>query len=291
MSDVARHLADVVTGERFTATVVSNHRLTPEGAEEDVRELVLDVDRGDLVCEVGQSVGVFAPGEPAFGRPDHLRLYSVADLPESGADGRPRIKLCVRRCSYVDDYNGLRYQGIASNFLCDRQPGDVVTMSGPFGLAFPVPPELDAQLILIGSGTGIAPFRAFVKHLHRHVPGWKGKVWLLYGARTGLELIYLNEEQDDFANYYDRDTFEAFKAVSPRPHWADPIAWDYALGSRAAEIWELIEKPKTYVYLAGLERTREELDRLFAQLAGSKERWLRRKAELAAGGRWVELLY
>ncbi len=291
MIDPVRHLTNYGTSERFTATVISNQRLTAESSEEDVREIVLDVDRADLDYEVGQSVGVFAPGEATFGRPDHFRLYSVADLPERGEAGRPRIKLCVRRCSYVDDYNGLRYQGIASNYLCDLKPAEVVTMCGPFGLAFQVPPELDAQLILIGSGTGIAPFRAFVKHIHKRVPGWKGKVWLLYGARTGLELLYLNEERDDFANYYDRDTFEAFRAVSPRPHWADPIAWDYALGSRAAEIWELIEKPKTYVYLAGLERTRDELDRLFSQLAGSKERWLRRKAELAAGGRWVELLY
>jgi ferredoxin--NADP+ reductase len=291
MNEGARHLADYDTGERFTATVVSNQRLTPESSEEDVRELVLDVDQSELSIEVGQNLGVFAPGEPAFGRPGHLRLYSVADLPERGEDGRPRVKICVRRCSYVDDYNGLRYAGIASNYLCDSKPGDVLTLGGPFGLAFPVPAELDAQLILIGSGTGIAPFRAFVKHLHRNVPGWKGKVWLLYGARTGLELVYLNQERDDFAHYYDRDTFEAFKAVSPRPHWADPIAWDYALGSRAAEIWELIEKPKTYVYLAGLERTRAELDQLFTGLAGSKEGWLRRKAELTAGGRWVELLY
>ena len=49
--------------------------------------------------------------------------------------------------------------------------------------------------------------------------------------------------------------------------------------------------PKTYVYVAGLERMRDELDAVFAGLAGSRKKWKRRKAELMAGKRWVEVLY
>jgi ferredoxin--NADP+ reductase len=123
------------------------------------------------------------------------------------------------------------------------------------------------------------------------VPDWRGRVWLLHGARSGLELLYRNEERDDFAQYYDRDTFQAFSALSRRPNWADPIGWDGALAERAAELWRLLGEPTTYVYVAGLEATRAELDRTFAGLAGSPQRWARRKAELMAGGRWVELLY
>ena len=44
-------------------------------------------------------------------------------------------------------------------------------------------------------------------------------------------------------------------------------------------------------YVAGLEPMIGELDAVFAQLAGSKQEWERRKAELMAGGRWVELVY
>ena len=43
--------------------------------------------------------------------------------------------------------------------------------------------------------------------------------------------------------------------------------------------------------MAGLENTLKELDKVFAKLAGSEEKWTRRKAELQAGGRWVQLLY
>ncbi len=53
----------------------------------------------------------------------------------------------------------------------------------------------------------------------------------------------------------------------------------------------MLGEPKTYVYVAGLEQMLDELDAVFVRLAGSQERWERRKAELMAGRRWVELVY
>ena len=79
--------------------------------------------------------------------------------------------------------------------------------------------------------------------------------------------------------------------MSPRPHWADPIAWEYCLEERSAEILEMLGEPNTYVFVAGLSDVRDELDRVFGQMTGSEERWQRRRAELVAGGRWTELLY
>lgn len=291
MIETVKSLSEHETAKRFQATLVSSERITAEASDEEVRELVIDVDRDDFPYKVGQSVGVVAPGQSEMGQKNHYRLYSVADLPETSEAGKPRIKIAVRRCSYVDDYSGERYPGIASNYLCDLKPGDTLTMTGPFGLVFEVPDESDANLILIGSGTGIAPFRAFVKHLHQHVPDWMGKIWLFYGAKSGLEMLYMNDEKDDFQQYYDKETFQAFKALSPRPNWADPIAWDRAIAERGDELWKLLGDPKTYVYVAGLEKMVGQLDKVFGDLAGSKEKWERRKAELKAGKRWVELVY
>ncbi len=283
-------LSDYDTSSRFQARVVSTERITPDDVDE-VRELVLDVDRPSFTYEIGQSIGVIAPGDPELGQLEHFRLYSVADLPEVTESGNPRIKICVRRCNYIDEYSGERYIGIASNYLCDLRPGDAITISGPYGLPFEIPENHAANLVLICTSTGIAPFRALVKHIYRNIPDWTGRVWLFYGAENPLELIYMNDEKNDFVNYYDEETFEGFRALSPRPHWADPIAWDYAIETRADELIKMLDEPDTYVFVAGLEKMRRDLDDVFSKRMGSKQRWMRRKAELAAGKRWVELLY
>jgi ferredoxin--NADP+ reductase len=291
MSEPVTRLEDYDTENRCRATVVESRRISSEGAGAEVRELLLDVDRSDFPYAVGQSVGVLAPGSPDFGRDFHFRLYSVADLPETGESGEPRIKLCVRRCSYIDPFNGEEYPGVGSNYLCDLEAGDSLTVAGPYGLPFQVPDNENANLILIGAGTGIAPFRAFVKHIYRDIENWSGRVWLFHGARCGLELLYMNDENDDLTQYYDEETFEAFRALSPRPHWADPLSWDLAIAERGDELWKMLGEPETHVYVAGLEAMRDELDTVFSNLATSREKWMRRKAELMAGKRWVELLY
>jgi len=291
MNSAVTHLEDYDTEQRFQAIVVQSERITPEASDVEVRELTLDIQQPDFELQLGQSVGVLSPGTKEFGQEYHFRLYSVADVPERGGSGLPRIKIAVRRVSYVDQYSGEEYPGVSSNYLCDLTAGDTVTMAGPYGLAFEVPEEMDANLILIGTGTGIAPFRAFVKHLHENVPEWKGTITLFHGARSGLELLYMNDERDDFSQYYDSDTFEAFKALSPRPKWTGNIDWEGALAQRGEKLWSLLGQPNTYVYVAGLEKMRGELDNAFSAIAGSEQKWARRRAELTAGGRWVELLY
>jgi ferredoxin--NADP+ reductase len=282
-------LEDYPTEPRYSATVLRSEEITAEGADVEVRELVLEVDKKAFDFEIGQSIGVLVEGSGEFGRSVHHRLYTVADTPTDG--GNPEVTIVVRRCNYIDDYSGEEYVGVNSNYLCDRRPGDKITITGPFGMPFDVPADRNANLLLIGLGTGIAPFRALVKHIYRDVGDWKGKVRLLYGAHSGLELLYMNEKRDDFSNYYDEETFEAFRALSPRPNWADPIAWDFAIEDRADEIRKMLDDERTYVYVAGQNAIRDALDALFSEMAESDSVWRKKKAELQEQGRWVELVY
>lgn len=174
---------------------------------------------------------------------------------------------------------------------CATHETDTLTLSGPYGLAFEVPAEPEANLILVGIGTGIAPFRAFVNHLHKADSGLQGRVFSFHGACSGLDLLYMNDESDDFAQYHDNSTFQAIRALSARPTWSPRIDWGEALESRGAELWEMLGEAETYVYVAGLESIRDELDTVFGKIAGSKDKWARRKAELEAGRRWIELVY
>lgn len=283
------YLAELNKDQKYRAVVKRTERLTPDNTEE-VRELLLEVTEPGFDCQVDQSFGVLIKSSGEFGNQYHHRLYSVADLPER-SNGNPLITMLVKRCNYVDDFSGEKYDGIASNFLCDRRVGDKITITGPHELPFEVPEDKTANLILIGMGTGIAPFRAFVKHIYKNVKNWEGKVRLFYGARSGLELLYMNDENNDLTNYYDEETFEAFHALSPRPDWSDPIALDLAIEERAAEIIEMLSKTNTYVYIAGYEKVKDMLDKAFANILGSKEKWEIRKAELVAGNKWAEILY
>ena len=94
---------------------------------------------------------------------------------------------------------------------------DLITFTGPYGDAFVIPEDPETNLLMIGTGTGIAPFRAFIQHIYEKQPNWRGKVRLFYGARTGTETLYRNDLKDDLTNYYSRETFEAFEGLSKRP--------------------------------------------------------------------------
>lgn len=284
-------LEDYDQANPIMATVMETTRITPGESPEEVRDIILLVDKKGFRAEIGQSIGVIAPGNEELGHARHFRLYTVANTTEISEDQRPMINICVRRCTYIDDYSGEEYKGIASNYLCDLQTGDTLSITGPHGLPWDVPDDKSTDMIMIGLGTGIAPFRAFVKHIYQDIGDWEGKIWLFHGAQSGLELLYRNNERDDFASYYDKGSFEAFNALSPRPHVFDPIALDYALEERSEEIWQMMQNAKTRVFVAGLENIKHILDKTFSKIAGSEDEWENQKSQLIAEKRYTELIY
>ncbi|PWJ44640.1 ferredoxin reductase domain-containing protein [Sediminitomix flava] len=284
-----KHISEYDTEQRYQATILRSERLTPQGTDE-IRELVLEVNHPKFKCEVDQSFGVLLPTDRQFGESHHHRLYSVADVPKEW-NGKTHLTMLVKRCDYIDEFNGERYKGLSSNFLCDSKIGEKITLTGPFELPFRVPKDKTANLLLIGMGTGIAPFRAFIKHIYSEEGDWRGKVRLFFGAKSGLELLYMNDKDGDLTQYYDRETFEAFTAVSPRPQWADPISLDTTIEQQADEIREMLASSNTYVYVGGYGKVKENLDKAFANILGGEEEWLVRKSELIAGKKWAEVIY
>lgn len=286
-------LNDFDTSQRYVANVLHSQRLTPNDADE-VRELILALPSHAPDCAVGHCVGLIVPGNPATDNPvsgqrEHFRLYTVAGL-ERDATHERRLRLLVKRCHYLDPYSGEHYPGVASNYWCDRKPGDVVTLCGPYGLPFTLPTDTQANILMIGMGTGIAPFRALVQQMYATYNGWQGQVRLFYGAQSGLELAYMNDERNDFAQYYDRATFKAFQVVSARPGWTNTPNFTASFEQQREAIWPLLNSD-IYVYVAGLASIYRALNDALGKLAGSVDKWDTLKQRLVATKRWTELIY
>lgn len=285
------NLREYDISRRYPARLISTTRITPRDYEAEVRHLVLELPHGGFSYVEGQSIGVLAPGPHPFGNPYHLRLYSIAS-PREGENQRPgTLSICVRRCFYIDEVSGERYPGKASNFLCNARPGDTIPVTGPYGSRFQVPGDQHANLLMVGTGTGIAPFRAFIKHIFDGYKTWRGQVRLFYGAKVGMEALYMNDLNRDLGLYYDKDAYRAFEALSPRPAFDLPPEIDRAITQNSYEVWELVQHPKTYVYLAGLAGSAAQFEKAMGVAAGSAEDWEEVRDQLVNEGRFAELLY
>ena len=275
-------------GKIHSAELISSHRITPDSSREEVRQLLFRT--GDLAFDgvPGSCIRLLAPGQ--YGNKHHVRLYSIADQDRAGGS-RTEFALCVRRCFYIDDFNGEQYEGVASNYLCNLKPGDSIEYVGPVGYPFEVPDDPKANILMIGMGTGIAPFRGLIRLIYQKFVRWEGKVRLFYGARSGLEMLYMNDVNSDLANYYDLPTFKAFQAVSPRPVFDAPVELDKALARNAAEVWEMLTSDDCRVFVAGSTEMLEQVEKAMADMAGSPEAWSRVRNELVARGHWAEVLY
>ena len=271
----------------YTAKLKSSERITPASSREEVRRMVFYTDSLYFDSKVGSCIRVLAPGQ--YGNPLHARLYLIADSESS--DKGSQFEICVRRSFYIDEASGEQYGGVASNFLCDLKPGSDIKFTGPIGYPFVVPENRDAHLLMIGMGTGIAPFRGLIRSIYEKHGGWKGKVRLFHGARTGLEMLYMNDANNDIGNFFDQPTFKAFQAVSSRPAFNAPVALDKALEQNATEVWEMVNTPDSRVYVAGATQMLGMIDKAMAGIAGSSQAWVSKRSELVSAGRWMQVLY
>lgn len=277
-------------GPTTEAVIKASERVTPDTTEE-VRHIALEVLDPAFQFVEGQTIGVLVPGPHAFGNAYHLRRYSITNARSVPLGGRVSLDILVRRCFYLDEVSGERYPGIASNFLCDAKPGDRLTINGPHLSPFRVPLDNRANLLMVGTGTGIAPFRGFAQLIYERRGDWKGQVRLFYGGRSGLDLLYANDEKTDLANYYDDKTFQAFRALGTRPLMTSSQALEQGLSAHAVEAWRLIKEPNTHLFLSGLGKVAEVFEKVMRGAAGSQPDWEQLKQRMIDEGRWSTLIY
>ena len=287
MTDPAATISEIDTTE---AIVQSSQRITPESTNE-VRLIVLRINSPAFYFLEGQNIGVLTPGPHPFGNKTHHRYYTIANANKSADGEGVELELLVRRCFYIDEVSGEQYPGEASNYLCNAQEGDKISITGPHRSPFRIPADKTSNLLMLGTGTGIAPFRAFLRRVYQEQGQWDGKVRLFYGARTGAEMLYMNDINQDLTNYYDQATFKAIQSLSQGVLKDEGDALQNGVEANASEIWSLLQEPKTHVYLSGIKKIAAAFDASMAKMAGSETQWQAFKQALIEDKRWSELTY
>ena len=266
----------------YEATVLENVDLTPSSSE-DVRHLVFDLGASGLRYLEGQSIGVIAPGQDEAGKPHRLRLYSIASS-RDGDDGEARtISLCVKRTVYTNEA-GEEIRGLCSNHLNDLKPGDPVKICGPIGKHFLLPTDPAEPILMFATGTGIAPFRAFLKHRARFAD--RGPAFLLFGVRTTTDLLYV----DELRALLDRPDDRLLLAVSREQQNAK--GGRMYVGDRlpelAAEIAALLAGGKLMVYQCGLKGMESGVEAACTEMLAARDvDFAALKPELVKSKRWL----
>ena len=116
------------------------------------------------------------------------RLYSISSSPKAHPG---EVHLCVGVVRY--DSLGRSRKGVCSTFLAERVPaGGAVPVFVHHNKNFRPPANPDAPMIMVGPGTGIAPFRAFLEE--RRASGAKGRNWLFFGdQRSATDFLFRDE--------------------------------------------------------------------------------------------------
>jgi len=149
---------------------------------------------------------VIPPGEnpKSPGKPNSVRLYSIASTRYGDDLDGNSVSLCVRRAVYWDKELGREdpaKKGVCSNFLCDSKPGDELKLTGPSGKVMLIPEkEAKTDLIMVATGTGIAPYRSFIRRLFvektPYGEVYSGLAWLFLGVANTDALLYDDEWQE-----------------------------------------------------------------------------------------------
>lgn len=254
------------------ATVTLRERATALDADDDVWHIVLDFGNQAMPILEGQSIGILPPGLDANGRPHIERLYSVASARTGERRGTSTVALTVRR----------KPGGLCSNYLCGLVPGETVRVVGPLGDTFLMPMEASANLIMVCTGTGVAPFRGFIQHRLRSMRGATGSLMLFFGGRRPVELPYCGEEDGLPEGFVDHYFCFSRQPDAPRIYVQDGIR---AAGKR---IRTLLQDELTHVFLCGRKGMEAGVEDAFAGVlrGDGASAWPMVRERLLASGRY-----
>jgi len=247
----------------FIGKCIENYALVDEGGIGIVQHVTFDLSGGDLRYLEGQSIGIIPPGSDANGKPHKLRLYSIASTRHGDKLDDQTVSLCVRQLEYQHPETKETVYGVCSTHLCHIEVGADVAITGPVGKEMLLPDDEDATIIMMATGTGIAPFRAFLwrmfKEQHEDYK-FKGLAWLIFGVPKTANILYQEELEKIAAEF--PDNFRLTYAISREQQnpQGGRMYIQHRVAEHADEIWNLLQSPKTHAYMCGLKGMEDGID-------------------------------
>ncbi|KAK7331276.1 hypothetical protein VNO77_25496 [Canavalia gladiata] len=283
----------------YTATIVSVERLVGPKAPGETCHIVID-HGGNVPYWEGQSYGVIPPGENPKkpGAPHNVRLYSIASTRYGDFFDGKTASLCVRRAVYYDPETGKEdpsKSGVCSNFLCNSKPGDKIQITGPSGKIMLLPEDdPNATHIMIATGTGVAPFRGYLRRMFMEsVPTFEfgGLAWLFLGVANTDSLLY----DDEFSKYlkdhpnnfrYDRALSREQKNKNGGKMYVQDKIEEYS-----DEVFKLLDNG-AHIYFCGLKGMMPGIQETLKRVAEQRgENWEEKLSQLKKNKQWHVEVY
>jgi len=284
----------------YQGKVVENHKhphtLTQETGDANWETAHVTFDHDGKVPYVeGQSIGVIAPGPDKKGQtPAKIRLYSIASSAVGDNENSKTVSLCVKRVVEVDGDHANRevgedkpdkagtafpenkvYRGVCSNHICDMSPGDEVLITGPTGAEMLLPEDQESSIIMLATGTGIAPMRSYLRLLFNDAAGaaadgsrkFKGLAWLFMGVPYSKSLLYDDEHVEYKEKYPDQFRYDYAVSREDKNAAGQKMYIQTKMAEYAEELWELMQKENTHIYMCGLKGMESGMEECFSPIA------------------------
>lgn len=199
---------------------------------------------------IGDLIASLAPLRP--------RLYSIASSLKAHEE---QVHLTVGVVRLSRQHSDRTLKGVASTFLTERmQPGYKVGIFVQKAHAFALPHDSATPIIMVGPGTGIAPFRAFLQE--RHATGASGKNWLFFGdQRQDCDFLYRQELEE----YVSCGLLTRLDTAFSRDQ-AEKIYVQQRMMENAAELWAWLETGAHFYVCGDAKRMARDVDKALQQI-------------------------
>lgn len=212
------------------------------------------------------------------------RNYSISSSPLVSPH---EVQLTVSMVRYRGP-GGAARGGVCSTFLADRAAAAPVFLQrSPH---FRPPEDADTPMIMVGPGTGVAPFRGFLQE--RRALGHGGRNWLFFGDQHRRENFYYRDDLEDMVN----DGFLSRLDLAFSRDQADRVYVQHKMLDRGAEVWRWLDDGAHFYVCGDAARMAKDVDATLTTIlrthGGMTEDAARDyKRELVAQKRYVRDVY